>query len=134
MWTYNQSNGQLRKDDILVGSGYSGKDDGKNNPALESRPDVGPIPQGEWEICGPPYDTSQHGPYVLRLEPRPGTVVFGRAGFLIHGDSIPDPGQASEGCIVMNRMVRTRIWQSGDYRLTVISGKAGPDFDGEISV
>lgn len=122
MWTYNQSNGALSKDGILVGIGYSGAGEGKNCPQREAIRDVGPIPQGSWEICGPPIDTAEHGPYVLRLEPTPVTQTFGRVGFLMHGDSIEHPGQASKGCIIMARNVRTRVYQSGDTKLLVISG------------
>lgn len=123
MWTYNQLSGELRKDGILLGVGYSGHGIGKNNPALEADPGVGPIPCGLWSICGPPYDTLTHGPYVLRLEPDRQINVFGRAGFLIHGDSLEHPGQGSEGCIALSpKQKRSYIWQSGDTRLQVVSG------------
>jgi hypothetical protein len=126
MWTYIQSSGELLHDGILIGQGYSGFGEGKNNPEMEIVPDVGPIPAGPWAICGPPYDTTEHGPYVLRLEPALGCVVYHRLGFLIHGDGIADPGNASKGCIVMNRIVRSRIWQSGDYQLEVIAKAPAP--------
>src|SRR5271155_1565030 len=132
MWTYDQTSGALSKDGMRVARGYSGFGDGKNNPRLESTPDVGPIPQGFWEICGPPYETAEHGPYVLRLEPEPGTTTFGRSGFLMHGDSIVHPGQASKGCIIMDRETRTRVYLSGDTKLEVISGEVV--IDPEISV
>lgn len=121
MWTWVSDSGQLLKDAvILVDTGYSGKGSGKNNPDCEAVPDMGPIPQGDYDICGPPYDTKTHGPYVLRLEPCPGTITFNRAGFLIHGDSLESPGEASEGCIILPRATRSRIWQSGDTKLEVI--------------
>lgn len=121
MWIYSQSSGRLTKDGIQVGFCYSGAEpDGKNNPAKEAVADVGPIPQGEWTIEGPPQDTPEHGPYVLRLEPKPVTYTFGRSGFLMHGDSEEHPGQASKGCIIANKVIRTRVWQSGDMNLQVI--------------
>jgi len=121
MWIYSQSSGLLTKDGIHVGYGYSGAEpDGKNNPAMEATPNVGPIPQGDWMISGPPQDTKEHGPYVLKLDPKDGTFTFGRSGFIVHGDSLESPGTASKGCIVANRIVRTRIWQSGDADLQVI--------------
>jgi hypothetical protein len=132
MWTYNQSTGQLSKDGMPLATGYSGFGEGKNNPQKESTLDVGPIPAGLWDICGPPFETQQHGPYVLRLEPEPVTTTFGRTGFLMHGDSIQHPGEASKGCIIMDRVTRTRVYQSGDTKLQVISGL--PVIDPEISV
>src|ERR1700674_1773199 len=122
MWTYKISTGVLSKDGIRVGQGYSGFGPGKNDPATESIPDVGPIPCGLWNIGGAPFDSPTHGPYVLRLDPQKGTETFGRSGFLMHGDSLEHPGQASKGCIVLPKEVRSAVWQSGDYQLTVVSG------------
>lgn len=132
MWTYEQASGRLLKDGLLIATGYSGFGDGKNNPRFEATPDVGPIPCGLWAICGPPYTTTEHGPYVLRLEPEPGTAMYGRAGFLMHGDSIEHPGEASKGCIILDRVTRTRVYQSGDTKLQVVSGVIVAD--PEISV
>jgi hypothetical protein len=122
VWIFQQKTGLLSKDGIRVGLGYSGFEEGKNNPEFEHVPDVGVIPAGLWTIGGPPFDTDEHGPYVLRLDPQKGTEVFGRSGFLIHGDSIEHPGEASKGCIVTDRDTRRRIWQSGDTQLSVIPG------------
>ena len=133
-WTYNQKTGELRKDGILAGVGYSGHENGKNNPELEAHPNLGPIPCGWWTVCGPPQVTEKHGPYVLRLIPDKGTETYGRSGFLMHGDSKEHPGTASEGCIVAPPNVRTRVWQSGDSRLQVVSGWTAPDVTGEISM
>lgn len=121
-WQYNQTSGALKKDGIPVGTGYSGHGEGKNNPSRQPVHDVGPIPCGLWEICGPPYISADHGPYVLRLKPLPDTETFGRSGFLMHGDSREHPGEASMGCVVLPREVRAKVWQSGDTRLEVISG------------
>ena len=121
-WQYNQTTGELRKDGILAGVGYSGFGNGKNNPELQAVHDIGPIPCGWWTVEGPPRSTDTHGPYVLGLTPDADTNTFGRADFLIHGDSEEHPGQASKGCIIAPPQVRTRIWQSGDTRLLVVSG------------
>ena len=91
MWIYAQKTGALWRDGKQVASGYSGCDEGKNDPAMQAVADVGPIPQGKWTIGGPPANTRDHGPYVLRLHPAPGTNRFGRSGFLMHGDSIESP-------------------------------------------
>jgi hypothetical protein len=121
MWTYVQKTGQLLHDGQLVGTGYSGFDAGKNNPEMQAVPNVGPIPQGRWSIIGPPADTPEHGPYVLRLEPMAETNAFGRSGLLMHGDSIETPGCASHGCIVLPQQVRQQVWKSGDRELEVVA-------------
>jgi len=100
--------------------GYSGFGPGKNNSAMESVPDVGPIPRGDWQIVGEPFDDPEHGPFCLRLEPTFGTSPLGRDGFLIHGDSIEHPGEASKGCIIQSRAIRQAIWSSGDKFVEVI--------------
>lgn len=119
MWTYRQTSGELSHDGSLVAKGYSGHKEGVNNPLLQSVKCVGPIPQGSWEISGPPVDTENHGPFVLHLYPKTGTHTFGRSGFLMHGDSVAHPGNASEGCIIMNRATREQVWNSGDKDLEV---------------
>lgn len=122
MWTYEQSTGLLLNGvGTIVGSGYSGAGDGKNNPNMQEMPDVGPIPCG-WYIIGQPENTIDHGPYALPLFPDIENQMFGRSGFLMHGDSIPHPGAASEGCIIQERYVREAVWTSGDHRLQVTSG------------
>lgn len=114
MWIYAQKSGTLWRDGKQVATGYSGCDEGKNDPAMQAVADVGPIPQGKWTIVGPPINTRDHGPYVLRLQPAAGTNTFGRNGFLIHGDSIESPGYASKGCVILPRTAREEVWNSGD--------------------
>lgn len=123
MWVYEQSTGDLSNDapNTLRARGYSGFGDGKNNPAMESVPDVGPIPRGEYQV-GVPHDTDSHGPFVMSLTPLPANEMFGRSGFLMHGDSVHAPGTASKGCIIMPRPVREIVWNSGDHRLQVMEG------------
>ncbi len=91
---------------------------GKNNPAMQDRPNVGPIPQGRYGV-GDPRDSAQVGPYALPLDPLPGTTTFGRSAFMIHGDSIVHPGMASHGCIILLRDARHKIAESGDRELRV---------------
>lgn len=83
MWTYSQQSGELLHDGQHVAKGYSGCDEGKNNPVMQAVANCGPIPQGQWTIVGPPVNTPDHGPYVLRLQHAPGTDTFGRSGFLM---------------------------------------------------
>jgi hypothetical protein len=120
MWTYAQKTGELLQNGNRIAAGYSGFDNGKNNPSMQAVANVGPIPQGDWTIVGPPVNTTTHGPFVLRLEPATSTNLFGRSGFLMHGDSIEAPGAASHGCIIMPRTVREQVWQSGDTVLQVV--------------
>jgi hypothetical protein len=58
----------------------------------------------------------------MALTPILQTKTYGRSGFLIHGDSIQHPGEASEGCIIMPPDARHRIWASGDDSLHVVKG------------
>lgn len=118
-WTYEQATGRMLHDGERVAIGYSGAGDGKNNPAMQDVKNVGPLPCGLYTIDAP-VDTVTHGPYVLRLEPYPENEMFGRAGFLIHGDSVVHPGTASEGCIILGRAIREKIWLSGDRQLEVV--------------
>ena len=127
MWTYEQSTGNLLHDSSQIGVGYSGHGPGVNNPALESIPDEGPIPEGLYEI-GHPVNTTSHGPFVMPLTPDSSNEMHGRSGFLIHGDEVSHPGEelASLGCIVLSHPLRSQIWTSGDHQLRVISGVSAP--------
>lgn len=122
MWTYDQSSGDLADTNgEVVSTGYSGYGSDKNAPAFENITDLGPIPVGSYTINAP-EDTATHGPYVLPLTPDEDNNMFGRSGFLIHGDSKEHPGAASHGCIVVGRLAREAVWSSGDRKLTVVSG------------
>ena len=128
-WTYAQKTGELQQDGKQVANGYSGAGEGKNNPDMQSVRNVGPIPQGDWTITGPPANTPEHGPYVLRLTPKDQTETFGRSGFLMHGDSKSAPGAASHGCIIMPRTVREQVWNSGDRDLQVVAEIPASDME-----
>jgi hypothetical protein len=119
MWTYHQASGLLAHDGEPSATGYSGAGAGKNSPAMQDVPNVGPIPQGRYRI-GPLFDSQGHGPKCMRVIPCEGTETFGRDGFLIHGDSIAAPGTASHGCIILTRPVREAIAASGDADLEVV--------------
>jgi hypothetical protein len=120
MWTWRQNDGALIREEKVVAFGYSGNGEGKNNPLMQAAVAVGPIPEGEWSITEMIAHYGTHGPFVLRLEPK--GDALGRAGFLIHGDSISNPGTASLGCIILPRTIRELVWYSGDRDLRVISG------------
>ena len=119
MWRYSQSTGEMSRDGIFLSRGYSGHEEGKNNPAMQAIPNIGPIPVGLWKLLLI-FDHPAKGPRCIRLEAADGTVTFGRSGFLIHGDSIANPGTASEGCIILGRVQREQIWGTKDRDLEVV--------------
>lgn len=124
MWTYKQSTGQLFDSaGTLIATGYSGFGADKNQPANQSVANLGPIPAGEYSIGDPECVNAPgpHGPFVLRLTPAPTNNMFGRDGFLIHGDSVEHPGTASHGCIILPRVIREAIAQSDDSTLSVVA-------------
>lgn len=124
MWLYEQSTGKLSStESAFIAFGYSGADAGKNNPTMQSVRDLGPIPQGIYAI-GAPFDSIDHGPFAMRLAPDAANEMFGRSGFLMHGDSREHPGCASRGCIILSRDARKTVAASGDRELHVLSGHA----------
>jgi len=130
MLTYVQKTGALLDAaGHVLGVGYAGLGPGKNNPDMQAVADVGPLPCGDY-IMQKPVDTATHGPYVIWLEPLPGTEMFGRSEFGLHGDSIAHPGQASLGCIVQAFDVRVAAWTAAvadrDYRLRVVASLRAP--------
>jgi hypothetical protein len=119
-WVYRQQTGEMLLDGAVVGKGYSGREECKNQSDLDCVKNRGPIPKGRWKI-GPAFTHPQKGPLCLRLTPLPGTETYGRSGFLIHGDSRTVPGSASEGCIILGPLVRDRIAKSKDKVLEVVA-------------
>src|SRR6185437_6014732 len=108
MWIYQQSSGKLfDPKGVNVATGYSGHGEGFNQPNLQDRLDVLPLPQGIWYM-GKAYDHPTHGPCTIPLTPEPGTETFGRTGFLCHGDRKDAPGKhlASLGCMIMPHPIR----------------------------
>ena len=120
-WIYSQTTGALTHNGLPVGTGYSGAPNGggRNNPGAEAVHHVGPIPRGRYTI-GPPHHAPHSGQYVMDLTPV-GHNAHRRTELQIHGESLTNPpGDASEGCIVLPRNVRERIFRSGDHVLEVI--------------
>lgn len=121
MWTFEISTGRLLSPSGLhVGTGHSGWGDAANDPKMVKAKGIGPLPPGKWSI-GPAYNHPKLGPVVMNLDPLPGTEVYGRSLFRIHGDnSTPDPHDASHGCIILSRATRRAISASPVKTLNVI--------------
>jgi hypothetical protein len=119
-WSYSQSSGALSHDAVFVGTGYSGKGPGLDNPDLQDIPDEGPIPEGTYTI-GPASTHPGKGPVVMALEPDPSNEMFGRSDFLIHGDNVAMNHTASDGCIILGLDIRNQIDGTEDRVLIVTS-------------
>ena len=117
-WEYSQHSRTLKHNGRVVATGYSGRNEGLNNPDMEGIPNVGPIPRGRYTI-GHAYQHETKGPITMRLNPY-GHNARGRSGFLIHGDNHNLNSTASEGCIVLNREARELISNSGNAMLDVV--------------
>jgi len=120
MWKYSQSSGRMASSaGSCTGIGYSGHGEGLNNPAMQHVPDVGPLPQGVYDIGAFFDDVGGKGPIVAHLSAQPGSETFGRSGFMIHGDNGASDHTASEGCIILPRAMREQIMASNDRVLIV---------------
>jgi RHS repeat-associated protein len=135
-WIYHQSTGQLSHEDEQTGNieqiysnGYAGHGLGLNDPesqsvGLDDDPkNPGPLPQGQYTI-GVQRDNKTSKAKVLRgsmrLTPDMRNEMFGRAGFLIHGDNNNKNQSASEGCIILPPQIRNKIGKSSDKCLKVV--------------
>lgn len=129
MYFYLQSTGQLQRGDgntlTTLGTGYAGGNcgrdpEGVNNPDLQDVSCIGPLPQGVYTIQ-PPEDNVKLGPCAMRLIPELANEMFGRAGFFIHGDTSAMNHSASEGCIILSKVMRSQIAANlaEDNRITV---------------
>lgn len=128
MWTYEQRTGHLYDaTGELVATGYSGFGPGKNAPTWQDHHDLGPIPCGLYTIGAPTCvkAAGPHGPFVLPLTPDATNQMYGRSGFLCHGDGIgAHAGNASHGCMIFALAIRKAMAASGDTRLHVVEGLA----------
>lgn len=115
-FTYVQSTGQFKKGNEVLGTGYSGKGQARNNPAMQAQKD-GPIPQGRYWIAQRINDFKTGEP-ILVLHPEGGQAM-NRIGenFDIQADSQP-PGNAPG--IVLPRDVRDRIQIGNLTKLEVV--------------
>jgi len=109
-WEYVQATGEMRRDGVVVGVGYSGDPEHKNDVRYESFRSKGPIPRGAYRMI---YVYPRHpklGELAITLRPV-GHDCLGRSNFMIHADSVKKPGTASEGCIVIDRKIRKAMAQ-----------------------
>jgi hypothetical protein len=111
---YSQSQGTLAQNGKVIARGYSGHGLGKNNPRMQARPNVGPIPVGRYSIGAP--TTFKGMPNSMPLSPT-GPNPTGRAGFMIHGGNAA--GTSSRGCVILDPHVRAAISGSGIRTLIV---------------
>jgi len=126
MWTYVQSTGQLLDPaGKLLAIGYSGLGLGKNDPAAQMIPNVGPLPCGIYtmeliaDAQGNACDYGDKKAPVLRLIPDSQNVMFDRKGFLMHGDNATHT--ASDGCIIQDHTTRVTVSMSTDKKLWVVA-------------
>lgn len=122
MWIYEQSTGKLLHDGNEVWTGYAGRGEGLNNPAMQDVKNTGPLPQGLYTI-GMPYAHEHLGPVCMNLTPDKHNLMFGRGDFRIHADNFANNKSASEGCIVMPLATRIKIGAAvvkGDAKLDVV--------------
>lgn len=117
---WDQSAGEMRLDGKLLSRGYSGRERGWNNPALQGAVGIGPIPRGLWRLTDLRLTGASTGPYTIVLVPAPGTNTLGRSEFRIHGDNARMNNTASHGCIILPRAVREALWGSGARLLEVV--------------
>lgn len=104
--------------------GYAGWSVGRNNPMHQGQKNLGPLPRNTYRIDGP-YTDPTKGPVVFRLVPIGTEPMYGRGGFLIHGDNAE--GNASRGCIILPRTSRDLIAKAKPWRLVVVLDEAAMD-------
>ena len=124
-WTFEITTGKFYDPSgKVVSVGYAGGDcgkhpEGRNNAAMCSVHDIGPLPEGLYTM-GEPVGHSQLGPFAIPLTPDPANEMYGRRGFYLHGDKIGAPGAASDGCIVQPRETREAAHASPDQQIRVV--------------
>lgn len=121
MWRYVQATGQMfAPDGREAGRGYAGRGASKNKPEDQCIPNEGPLPCNIYTI-EPGITHPRLGPMAMPLTPHNASAMCGRTAFYVHGDSIANPGNASDGCIILDRALRDRINSSDDRELQVVA-------------
>lgn len=122
MWTFRQSTGELSHDGKAIGRGYSGHAEHANQPRDQALAMLGPIPRGRYTFENWRDDPTK-GKIVCNLVPDPANEMYGRSGFMLHGDNAALNRTASEGCMIQEQAVRLLVLYScanGDNHLEVI--------------
>ena len=102
---------QLNQDtfpNLVSGFGYSGQAQYLNNLLYQADHNTGPLPAGTYTITAINNDPHR-GAHTCVLTPDPANQMFGRSGFLIHGDTADRTHTASDGCIVAPLWVRQQF-------------------------
>jgi RHS repeat-associated protein len=74
---------------------------GLNSPDAQDYEDIGPLPQGDWEV-GETYDDPNLGKNVMRLHPRQNNTCVRKCDtFRMHGDNKKRNNSASSGCLIL---------------------------------
>lgn len=102
----------------LFSARYAGAEGYYNDSSKECVSNKGPLPRGTYHI-GEPFNHPKTKKYTMRLTPSSSNNMCGRGRFMIHGDSIATPGQASNGCIILDLNFRIKIANSNDHELIV---------------
>ena len=120
-WIYNVKRHEFsRNGQFKFRARYAGNGKYKDDPQFECVKNKGPLPRGKYTIVGKPFTHQRTGIYTLRLAPDKSNTMCGRAGFLIHGDSRVRPGEASQGCIVLDYDYRVEMVKSEDREIIVV--------------
>lgn len=113
-------NGKPLFDGCYAGGNKGTVPNAVNNPDYCNVKNTGPLPPGVYTI-GAPYDNPRTGSHTMNLDPEPGTELYGRGDFRIHGDNPAMNHSASDGCIIKSpAQVRCTAYTSGERRLTVV--------------
>ena len=98
--------------DTVLGYGYSGQAQYLNNQLFQEDHNLGPLPAGTYTISSI-ADDPRRGAHTCVLTPAATNEMYGRSGFLIHGDTTPPTHSASDGCIITPLWVRQQF-KAGD--------------------
>lgn len=126
-WEYYSGSGDLFQNGSYVGTGYAGHGAGVNNAWMSGFTNIGPLPAGQYAIGPQRNNVTLYGRKLLgsmRLTPARNNSMYGRAGFLIHGDNSAFNQTASNGCPVFDRSLRDQIGWSGDNVFVVYDSVA----------
>ena len=125
-WQFSQSTGRWSHVNDLtglavpVGNGFSGQGAGYNNPLMEYKENVGPLPTG-LHLIGPGY-TWHKMANVMDLTPILAYQFNRPGGFKIHGarTNPATRAQSSTGCPIAAPNLRALINSSDDRCLRVV--------------